>query len=203
MNAQEFKEYYKKNKVVVVGVPFIFLILFADLLVLRPAREAKRREKLGITTEDTRAVESAAPAALPKDEVAYKPPPLIARPVFNSIDPRLDTRVSRNNVYPYGKSRNIFGHYAPKRIEEVFLVENQEAPQSHLDVTYHGFFKIGDDQIAILRSGGKLMHIAQGRSLASPGLVLFSIQHDRVLLFDPREPDRLYEVGLSGNTAKK
>ena len=83
MNAQEFKEYYKKNKVVVVGVPFIFLILFADLLVLRPAREAKRREKLGITTEDTREVESAAAAALPKDEVAYKPPPPIARPSFN------------------------------------------------------------------------------------------------------------------------
>jgi choline-glycine betaine transporter len=53
MTSQEFKEYYKKNKTVVVGVPIIIVIVLINTFILKPAREKKRLERLGQTQPAT------------------------------------------------------------------------------------------------------------------------------------------------------
>lgn len=144
MNQQEFQEYYKKNKTVVIGVPIIIMVLLLDFFILKPSRQKKQQERMGgITTEQTSSAASS--TFVDSDQVAektpIKTPDPIQTPVYPILSGEIDERFSGNQVYPYPQGRNIFTRIPANEIVEVVeLQPEQEETFERPEISYHGFF---------------------------------------------------------------
>lgn len=205
MNKQEFQEYYKKNKTVVIGVPIIIFVLLLDLFVLKPARQKKAEERLaenrGAVAQPAAKASAAAPVAA-QAQTPIKMPDPIRPPSYPKLSDKIDSRFQLTKVYPYQTGqRNIFiwgekkVEIIPDFVEETEEIDTYERPE----ISYHGFFSLGPDKVAILKTSGQLLLTKVGNMLKSSPFRLGSVFPDRVVIIDTSEASREFEVALSEN----
>ncbi len=203
MTQAEFNEYYKKNKLVVLGVPLIVGILLTDMFFLKPRREAARLAKLGIKTPAVATADAAAKPSAAKEEPSagdLVPPPDFAVPKFAKVADAASSRVLGKEVYDYGPSRNVFSRPAEEpafRFAEVKTETPSEPQGPELpDISYHGFFRMGSDRVAILRICDRLVLSKAGQKLAYSSFQLSKIHPDRIQVADTAIQDRVLEIAL-------
>ncbi|NLI78828.1 MAG: hypothetical protein GX442_20600 [Candidatus Riflebacteria bacterium] len=200
MTREEFQEFYKKNKVAVIGVPVIIGILLLDMLVLKPGRRKKTEGDQPAATVAT--AEQAPSAAAPGIDPLAPPAPLNV-PALPLLRPEVARRFLAVEDYPHPATKNIF--LPPIKAEAPLVVVTPgETPSvvpevviQRPDVTYHGFFVIGPDRVAILKRNGRLLLLRSGHGLPGSPFVLRAIESDRVVITDTGNADREFEVTLT------
>lgn len=204
MNQQEFQEYYKKNKTVVIGVPIIILVLLLDFLVLKPARIKKQQELQGggvAATSQPMTTASAEPVA--DDSGAPAPitaPDPIQAPMYPPLSPEIDSRFDAVQVYPYLQSRNIFNKIEKHAVESVQeILPDAEETLERPEISYHGFFTLGNDKVAILRFADELLLTKVGSILKRGPFILRSVLPEKIVISDMNEEIKEFEVSLSNN----
>jgi hypothetical protein len=146
---------------------------------------------------------AAAAAPAPAEKAPIKMPDPIRPPTYPELSNRIDIRFQLSKSYPYSTDqRNVF---IPKRektvqiipqFDDVEPVEIVERP----DISYHGFFSLGTDKIAILKSADELLLTKVGTMLRRSPFKLGSVFPDHVVLIDTTEASREFQVALSENT---
>ncbi len=205
MNQQEFKEYLKKNKTVAFGVPFILGVLMLDMLVLKPARLAKKQAASGTTTAQpqTPAAAASTPTASSTKAPIAPPEPIIA-PVYPALSDQIESRFAANQVYPYDGGRNVF---IPPEKAAVMIVESGEQVVEQIferpDISYHGFFTLGTDKVAILKFADELLLTKLGATLKRTTFSLTSVLPDKIVISDTSDGVRDFEVSLSEKQGDK
>lgn len=204
MNKQEFQEYYKKNKTVVIGVPIIIFVLLLDLFVLKPARQKKAEERIaesrGTAAQPAARATAAAPATA-QAKTPIKMPDPVRPPSYPKLSEKIDSRFQLTKVYPYlSGQRNIFT-WGEKKIEIIpdYVEEEEIDTYERPEISYHGFFSLGPDKVAILKTSGQLLLTKVGNMLKSSPFRLGSVFPDRVVIIDTSEASREFEVALSEN----
>lgn len=202
MNQQEFQEYYKKNKTVVIGVPIIVFVLLLDLLVLKPARVKKRQEQMSGGIETSQPMTTTAPQAT--EEAAADPsgpvnaPEPIQPPVYPALSSDIDSRFAATQVFPYPQGRNIFNRVEKPAIE---IVEESAPAEEQVferpEISYHGFFTLGEDKVAILRLADELLITKVGSILKRGPFFLRSVLPEKVIISDMNQEIKEFEVSLS------
>jgi hypothetical protein len=200
MTKQEFLEYYKKNKTVVIGVPVILAILLLDTFILKPARIARKKARMqGNKTSVAQPVKTTAKipttAGVPAQKAPITPPPPLKQPRFPKLDKRIETRFNTAKVYPYSvDDRNIFIPLEEEKEEivPVIVEEIVERP----DISYHGFFTVGADKVAILKYADEILLSKTGTMLKRSPFKLRSVEPDKVIVEDTSDTDREFEVAL-------
>ncbi|GAB4278968.1 MAG: hypothetical protein Kow0029_22540 [Candidatus Rifleibacteriota bacterium] len=210
MNKQEFQEYYKKNKTVVIGVPIIIFILLLDFFVLKPARMRSKAERNA--ANNSRIVQPANPAAAVKAPAAsaeakrpIKLPDPIRPPAYPKLSELIDKRFDQTKTYPYTSyQRNIFWKDKGEKIAIVPQIEEEkEEIVERPDISYHGFFSLGADKVAILKSADQLILTKVGTMLKSSPFRLSSVFPDHVVITDMSETNRDFEVALSDKSPEE
>ena len=209
MNQQEIRDYLKKNKTVAFGVPFIACVLLLDLLVLKPARLAKKQGAAGTTTTaqtagaETTPAAAGVPATMSGKAPITAPDPIVT-PVYPALSDKIESRISANQLYPYADNRNVF---LPAEKVGAYIVETAvetgEPVLERPDITYHGFFTLGADKVAILRFANELLLTKLGATLKRTNFSLTSVFPDRVVISDSSEGIRDFEVSLSDKPEDK
>lgn len=202
MNQQELKEYLRKNKTVAFGVPFIVGVLMLDLLVLKPSREAKKRAAAGTTTSQPQnpAATTAAAESGPDTKSPIQPPEPIIKPVYPALSDKIESRFAANQLYPYEAGRNMF--VWPERPGTVFVTQEETGEQTPVverpDVSYHGFFTLGNDRVAILRFADELLLTKIGATLKRTPFCLTEVTPEKIIISDTSEEGmRDFEVALT------
>ncbi len=203
MTQQELIDYLKKNKTVAFGVPFIVFVLLLDTLVLKPARMAKKQGPAGTVTAQAPAVtdQTASPAdaavsAAGKAPIA--PPDPIVAPVYPKLSDKIVSRFSANQLYPFQENRNVF--LPPEKAAAIIVEATEESEEPVLerpDISYHGFFTLGKDKVAILKFADELLLTKIGSTLKRTSFSLTSVLPDRVVISDTTEGIKDFEVSLS------
>lgn len=196
MTNQEFQEFYKKNKVAVIGVPIIIGILLLDMLVLKPGRRKKTEGTQPAVTTTTAEVAPVAggPAADP-----LAPPAPLNVPVIPPLKAEVERRFLAVDTYPYPATKNIFLPPVPAERPVVIVPTSLEGPPApevvqRPEVSYHGFFVIGEERVAILKRNDRLLLLRAGHGLPGSPFVLKRIQADRVTIVDTENADREFDV---------
>ncbi len=203
MTQQEFIDYLKKNKTVAFGVPFIVCVLLLDTLVLKPARLAKKQGAAGTTTAQAPA--TAAQTTVPTDPAAgaagkapIAPPDPIVAPVYPKLSDKIVSRFSANQLYPFQDNRNVF--LPPEKAAALIVEatgETEEPVLERPDISYHGFFTLGKDKVAILKFADELLLTRIGSTLKRTSFSLTSVLPDRVVISDTTEGIKDFEISLS------
>ncbi|MDD2997701.1 MAG: hypothetical protein EOM80_00460 [Erysipelotrichia bacterium] len=204
MTRQEFQQYLRNNKAVAIGVPFILGLLMVDWFVLKPARLAKELEAKGGVAATTQAATQAAtqPAAATKATVAetqkqpLKMPDPISPPSYPTLSATIDTRFAATSVYPYDSGRNIFNRAGDgKMLISEFLPD--QAGYVRPEISYHGFFTLGNDRVAILKYANEVLLTKVGATLKSTPFSLRSVLPEKIVISDESETIREFEISLS------
>ncbi|HNS09012.1 MAG TPA: hypothetical protein PLR50_10785 [Candidatus Rifleibacterium sp.] len=207
MNQQELKEYLRKNKTVAFGVPFIVGVLMLDLLVLKPSREAKKKAAAGPAISQTQtpaaAPTAAAPGADPAAKPPIQPPAPIVKPVYPALSDKIESRFAANQLYPYEAGRNMF--IWPEKPGTVFVSQEtgEQAPViERPDISYHGFFTLGSDRVAILRFADELLLTRIGATLKRTPFCLTEVTPEKIIISDTSEEGlRDFEIALTDQPA--
>jgi len=201
MNQQEFQEYYKKNKTIVVGVPIILMVLLLDFFILKPSRLRKQQERMGgpVVEQTTAAAPAAVGSALQTAEkTPLKAPDPIQTPVYPVLSGDIDARFSGSQTYPYAQGRNIFTRLPARQIVEVIEFEaEKEESFERPEISYHGFFSVGEDKIAILRFADELLLTKVGSILKRGPFFLQSVLPEKIVISDVNREIKEFEVSLS------
>lgn len=209
MTNAEFQEYYKKNKLAVLGVPFIIGFILFNQFILKPRLLKKPQTDQAVTQSATVTIPGtgAAPDAAP-----IGPPPPITVSMANvpQLNPNVEKRFKPAERYPYDPVRNVFESFYKKGTEGPVVVapvieETGEVVIQHPDITYHGFFTIGQDRVAILKLSGRAILTRAGQKVIETPFVLEGIFPDRVEVVDSEDQTRRFEVALfesAGDGAK-
>ena len=205
MNQQELKEYLRKNKTVAFGVPFIVGVLMLDLLVLKPSREAQKRAAAGPTVSQPQVpVATAAAAGVePSAKPPIEPPAPIVKPVYPALSDKIESRFAANQLYPYEAGRNMF--IWPEKPGVVFVTQDtgEQTPViERPDISYHGFFTLGSDRVAILRFADELLLTRIGATLKRTPFCLTEVTPEKITISDTSEEGmRDFEVALTDQPA--
>ncbi|PKL45127.1 MAG: hypothetical protein CVV41_03280 [Candidatus Riflebacteria bacterium HGW-Riflebacteria-1] len=199
MTQNEFLDYCKKNKTVAFGVPIIVFVLLLDSFVLKPARMRKADEARGITTQSAPAspVVAGTPAAAATAKTPLAPPKPLTPVSYPPLSERVDSRFAALQNYPYSSGRNIFNRITEQRVVVVAMGEEHEEIVERPDITYHGFFTVGNDRIAILRYANELLLTRVGATLKRTPFFLRSVLPEKIIISDTTESIREFEVSLS------
>ncbi len=218
MTSAEFQEFYKKNKIAVIGVPVIAVIVLFNQFVLKPAREAKKApatQVAGASVATTPDAAGGVPGAAGDAAPVGPPPPItVSMATIPPLNTAVESRFVATERFPYGATKNVFEPFyksddlpapiaAPS--EEVAAPTVVERP----DISYHGFFTVGIDKVAILKLADRLTLTRVGQKLCETALVLETVQPDHVTIRDAEktgtdqsEARRSFDValfeGLSG-----
>ncbi len=201
MNQQEFRDYLKKNKTVAFGVPFILGVLMLDMLVLKPARMAKKQAASGTTTAQPQTSAAATTGAIPAASTVrapIAPPEPIVAPVYPGLSDQIERRFAANQLYPYEGGRNVF--IAAEKASVMIVESGEEIVEKVFerpDISYHGFFTLGTDKVAILKFADELLLTRLGATLKRTTFSLTSVLPDKIIISDSSDGVRDFEVSLS------
>ena len=165
-----------------------------DLMVLRPSRRAKQEARAPQTTAARPARSKAADE--PEQKQPIKLPDPLQHVRLPELMPEIDTRFKPSNLYPHETKRNIFIPYdysisGPR--DAILLPESHYQPQ----VSYHGFFTVDHDRVALLRSSDELLMTRAGNLLSRTPYKLVSIHPEKIVIADTRASNRQFEITLS------
>jgi len=202
MTQNEFLDYCKKNKTVAIGVPLIVFVLLLDNLVLKPNRQKKLEEARGITTQSAPATPTATVAepGVMAEKTPLAPPKPLEAVSYPALSDRVDSRFSAVQTYPYDQSRNIFIEKTEQHIQVISAVTEEEETFERPDISYHGFFTVGNDRIAILRFADELLLTKVGGALKRSPFFLRSVLPEKIIISDASESIREFEISLSEQT---
>jgi hypothetical protein len=202
MTQNEFLDYCKKNKTVAFGVPLIVFVLLLDNLVLKPNRQKKLEEARGITTQSAPATPASTEAApgIMAEKTPLAPPKPLEAVSYPALSDRVDSRFSAVQTYPYDQSRNIFIQETEQRIQVISAVTDEEETFERPDISYHGFFTVGNDRIAILRFADELLLTKVGGALKRSPFFLRTVLPEKIIISDASESIREFEISLSEKT---
>lgn len=199
MTNAEFQEFYKKNKLAVVGVPFIIGFILFNQFVLKP-RLLKKPVTDQATTQ-TAAVPGSDAAASPEAAPIGPPPPItVSMANVPPLEKDVEKRFTSAKEYKYVTQRNMFEPFYKQGTEGPVVTAPVEATGEviiqHPDITYHGFFTIGQDRVAILKLSGRAILTRAGQKVIETPFVLEAIYPDRVEVVDTDDQTRRFEVAL-------
>jgi hypothetical protein len=203
MTQNEFLDYCKKNKMVAFGVPLIVFVLLLDNLVLKPARQKRADEARGATTQSAPAnpAVAAMPGAPDNVKTPLAPPTPLAPVSYLPLSESVDSRFAAMQSYPYGHGRNVFTGISAKHIEIMPTAftdeETEEEAFERPDITYHGFFTVGTDRVAILRFADELLLTKVGGALKRTPFFLRSVFPEKIVISDATESIKEFEISLS------
>lgn len=203
MKNKSLIDYIKENKVMSIGVAIVLLILLLDAQVLKPMRRAKALREQGIGKRaggQTSAVASSAPAAntVTVSSNLTAPSP-ISFPSFPNISENIDIRFRGNTAYPFLDGRNVFIEIEKPEIVEI-VQDVVEEVISKPDISYHGFYTVGNDKIAILRNSNELLLTKVGSKVRRTNYRLASISPEKVVVTDLSNKVRDFEISLADET---
>ncbi len=192
----------KENKVMSIGIAIVLIILFLDAQVFKPMRRAKELQAQGIGKRSggQSSQTSSAPASKPGVASAnIAAPTPMAVPSFPQISENIDKRFRGNTAYPFADGRNIF-----KEIDKPVLVEIvQDVVEEVInkpDISYHGFYTVGNDKIAILRNSNEILLTRVGNKVRRTNYKLASISPEKVIVTDLSNKVRDFEISLADET---
>lgn len=202
MTKEELQEFYKKNKVLAIGVPLILGILLLDMLVLKPGRRKAQTPDPGAAATSAVAETAGAPV---RDSLA--PPAPLAIPSIPALDPGVEKRFLSVESYPYPATKFIFIPEVPASSPIMQAAEMpagpEEAPiEPAPDLTYNGFFVMGPDLVAILRLNGRLMLLRGQTRLRDSRFRLEAIHPDRVVISYVDAPEHVFDVPLTDSETR-
>lgn len=203
MKNKSLIDYIKENKVMSIGFAIVLLILFLDAQVFKPMRRAKELREQGIGKRvggQASTVSSAAPAAKTAAASANLTlPSPISFPSFPNISENIDIRFMGNTAYPFLDGRNVFKEIEKPEIVEI-VQEVVEEVISKPDISYHGFYTVGNDKIAILRNSNELLLTRVGSKVRRTNYKLASISPEKVVVTDLSNKVRDFEISLADET---
>ena len=202
MKKKSLIEIIKANKGASVGFAIVLLILFLDAQVLKPMRRAKQLQEQGIGRRVDKTATAPASVSGQKSAVASPnltaPSPIFA-PTFPELSKNIDIRFKGNTAYPYLDGRNFL-----KEIDKPVIVEIVqdvvEEVISKPDISYHGFYTVGNDKIAILRNSNELLLTRVGNKVRRTNYRLASISPEKVIVTDLSNKVRDFEISLADET---
>lgn len=202
MKKKSLTDLIKENKVMSIGIAIVLLILLFDSQVLKPMRRAKELQAQGIGKRPGQSspASSAAPSSNPAASSAnISAPAPLAVPSFPKISENIDNRFRGNTAYPFADGRNVF-----KEIEKPVFVEIvQEVVEEVIDkpdISYHGFYTVGNDKIAILRNSNEILLTRVGNKVRRTNYKLASISPEKVIVTDLSNKVRDFEISLADET---
>ena len=186
-----------------IGFAIILLILFLDAQVFKPMRRAKELQAQGIGKRAGQSAPASSTAASSGKTTAPSanltaPAPMTV-PNFQKISENIDTRFRGNTAYPFLDGRNVF-----KEIDKPVIVEIVpdivEEVISKPDISYHGFYTVGNDKIAILRNSNEILLTRVGNKVRRTNYRLASISPEKVIVTDLSNKVRDFEISLADET---
>lgn len=196
MTNQEWQEFYQKNKVVAIGVPFLIVFVLFNQFVLKPSREKKPAPQAVPAGSQ---VPMTAPGAAGMTPVGPPPPINTDLSAVPQLDQRLESRLLATGSFPFRDSKNIW-YKVEKTVEKPLIVEELVAPveESQVlerpDMSFNGFFKMGHDNVAILKTAERLLFVRLGQRIGETPFVLTSIYPDRAVITDTESGDLQFEL---------
>ena len=200
MEKTNFQEFYKKNKVAVIGVPFIIAIVLINNFVLKPSRRAAREEDMPQQAQPARPAQQVA-----QETTEERPPIVMPDPVRTVSYPKISDKVEERfftlATYPHYISRNVFMSSEPEP-EEIMVVTTPDTVRDEApDITYHGFFTMNKKPVAILRTPYDLLMAQEGNQLRQTPYRLKNVRPDRVVITEASmDTHRSFEIMLSSAT---
>ena len=203
MKNKSLTDLIKENKVMSIGIAIVLLILLFDSQVLKPMRRAKELQAQGIgkrqTTQSSQ-VSTASPAATTTASSGnLTAPSPISVPTFPKISENIDIRFRGNTAYPFLDGRNVFREIDKPVIVEI-VQDVVEEVISKPDISYHGFYTVGNDKIAILRNSNEILLTRVGNKVRRTNYRLASISPEKVIVTDLSNKVRDFEISLADET---
>lgn len=198
--ATDFKKIYAENKVAVIGVPIIVLILLLQKFVLEPSRATKKPATTPTAAAPlTPAAGTPAAGGAPPAADVPAPTPVIMIPPLSQA---LQNRMHPPEEYPFPTSRNCFVTFVKTRTTELAVaptIELASEPEllARPEVSYHGYFNVGRDRVAILKLAGVMQLKRVQQMLDETPFSLAEITDDHVVLADTTSPGDDLVVALS------
>lgn len=192
----------KENKVMSIGFAVILLILIMDAWVLRPMRKAKELQEKGIgkrAGQSAPASSSASSAKAPAPSANLTAPAPMTVPNFPKLSDNIDIRFRGNTAYPFLDGRNVFKEISKPVIVEI-VPDVVEEVISKPDISYHGFYTVGNDKIAILRNSNEILLTRVGNKVRRTNYRLASISPEKVIVTDLSNKVRDFEISLADET---
>ena len=198
MKEQGLLGFIKENKGFSIGVFIVLLILLFDSTVLRPMRNAKNNDMSRGKKANTAASSPASTTAKAGSAAnTLTPPSPIDNPTFPKISDNIDTRFRGNTAYPFLDGRNVFKEIDKPVVVETIVQEVVEEIISKPDISYHGFFTVGNDKVAILRNSNELLLTRVGNKVRRTNYKLASISPEKVIVTDLSNKIRDFEISLA------
>lgn len=203
MKNKSLTDLIKENKVMSIGIAIVLLILLFDSQVLKPMRRAKELQAQGIgkragqASKTTSAAPSATTAAPSANLTAPSP---ISVPAFPQLSKNIDIRFKGNTAYPFLDGRNVFKEIDKPVVVETIVQEVVEEIISKPDISYHGFYTVGNDKIAILRNSNEILLTRVGNKVRRTNYRLASISPEKVIVTDLSNKVRDFEISLADET---
>ena len=201
MEKQGLAEWIKNNKATSIILLCVLLVFILDAYVLRPMRKAKELEKKGVKRIQTQSSTTTSKSSVTPKTSGSKitPPSPLVVPVFPELSTNIVGRFTPNAVYPYHNGRNIFKEIdKPKVVMKV--VDKIEEIIEKPDISYHGFFTVGNDKVAILKNSNELLLTRVGNKVRRTTFKLASISPERVVVTDVSNKLRDFEISLADET---
>lgn len=199
MTNAEFQEFYKKNKLVCIGIPFIIGFILFNQFVLKPKLQKKPAGQTA--TQATAGVTADAGPAPEAAPIGPPPPITISMANVPQLSENVEKRFTKVDTFPFQPQRNMFEPFYKQGTEGPVVAAPIAEPIGevviqHPDLTYHGFFTIGQDRVAILKMSGRAILTRSGQKVIETPFVLEAIYPDRVEVVDGEDQSRRFEVAL-------
>lgn len=202
MKNKSLIELIKENKVMSIGFAVILLILILDAWVLRPMRKAKELQEKGIGKRAGQSAPASTAASSAKTTASSAnltlPAPMTV-PNFPKLSENIDIRFRGNTAYPFLDGRNVFKEISKPVIVEI-VPDIVEEVISKPDISYHGFYTVGNDKIAILRNSNEILLTRVGNKVRRTNYRLASISPEKVIVTDLSNKVRDFEISLADET---
>ena len=198
MKNQGLLGFIKENKAVSIGFFIVLLIFALDSFVLRPLRKKQLQNTRGPKANQTMVSSPTSAKTAPSVSTMTAPAPLVV-PTFPKLSDNIDIRFRGNTAYPYLDGRNVFREIEKPVIVEI-VQDVVEEVISKPDISYHGFYTVGNDKIAILRNSNELLLTRVGNKVRRTNYRLASISPEKVIVTDLSNKVRDFEISLADET---
>lgn len=183
-----------KNKLMTAGFIAVLLIFLFDAYFVRPVRKTKELDSSVIkkTSSDFEVVSCSQNVANTAKKSAIDVPATISKSLYPSLPPRIENRFVPDTYYPYENGKNIISEiHKPEVIVKKIVKPN---------ISYHGFFTVGNEKIAILRISEEILLTKVGTNIRKTSFKLTSMSPEKVVFTDLSDKLPDFEVLLSNET---
>ena len=119
---------------------------------------------------------------------------------FPELSSKLNDRFSTNINYPFSKGRNVFTEIEKPVIIVEAVKEAVEEVLVKPDISYHGFFTLGNDKVAILKKEEEVLLTKVGTKVRRTSFKLASISPEKVTMTDLANKLKDFEISLADET---